>query len=83
MKLALVGLVALGGAVLSAATASAAPIGLVQTQDVANVEQVRLVCDAYGRCWRQPNYYYGGPVYAPRFGYGYGGYRRGWRGRRW
>lgn len=88
MKLnhALVGLAALGGAALSAGTASAMPIGLATNPDIAsNVEQVRLVCDGYGRCFRTaPRYsygYYGGPVV--RFGYG-GGYRRHWhRGYRW
>jgi hypothetical protein len=81
---ALVGLAALGGAVLSAGTASAMPIGLATNADIAsNVEQVRLVCDGYGRCFRTaPRYYgYGGPVV--RYGYG-GGYRRGWyHGHRW
>ena len=83
MKLtyALVGLAALGGAALSAGVASAMPIGLATNDDVAsNVEQVRLVCDEFGRCFRTaPRYYgyYGGPVV--RYGYG-----RGWRhGRRW
>jgi hypothetical protein len=83
---ALVGLAALGGAALSAGTASAMPIGLATNADIAsNVEQVRLVCDVYGRCFRTaPRYYgYGGPVLG--YGYGYGrGYHRGWHhGRRW
>ena len=86
MKLthALVGLAALGGAALSTGAASAMPIGLATNADIAaNVEQVRLVCDGYGRCFRTaPRFYgYGGPVV--RFGYG-GGRRYGWRhGRRW
>src|ERR1700712_805276 len=86
MKLthALVGLAALGGAALSAGTASAMPIGLAPgSGTAANVEQGRLVCDVYGRCFRTgPRFYgYGGP--AVRFGGG--GWRRGgWRhGRRW
>ncbi len=86
---ALVGFAALGG-VLSAGTASAMPIGLAANADIAaNVEQVRLVCDAYGRCFRTGGYGYGygygygGPRYYGGYGYG-GGYRRGWRhGRRW
>jgi hypothetical protein len=83
---ALVGLAALGGAALSAATASAMPLGLATNADLAsNVEQVRLVCNAYGRCFRTAPRFYGyrGPVV--RYGYGYGrGYHRGWRhGRRW
>ena len=85
LKYALVGLAALGGAALAAGTASAMPIGLATNADIAsNVEQVRLVCDVYGRCFRTaPRYYgygYGGPVV--RYGYG-GGWRRGWHGRRW
>jgi hypothetical protein len=84
LKYALVGLAALGGAALSAGTASAMPIGLATNTDIAaNVEQVRLVCDFYGRCFRTgPRYYgYGGPVVGYGYGggyrrYGYGGYRR-------
>ncbi len=86
MKLtyALVGLAALGGAALSAGTASAMPLGLAGGSNIAaNVEQVRLVCDAYGRCFRTgPRYYRGGPVV--RFGFGGGHRRGGWHhGRRW
>lgn len=85
LSYALVGLAALGGAALSAGTASAMPIGLATNADIAsNIEQVRLVCDEFGRCFRTaPRYYgyYGGPVV--RYGYG-GGYGRGWHhGRRW
>jgi hypothetical protein len=82
LKFALVGLAALGGAALSAGAASAMPLGLATNADIASdVEQVRLICDVYGRCFRTaPRYYgyYGGP--AVRFGYG-GRYHRGWR--RW
>lgn len=91
MKLtyALVGLAALGGAALSSGAASAMPIGLaINTGITSNVEQVRLVCDAYGRCFRTaPRYYrHGGPVV--RFGFSghrRGGWHRGgWHhGRRW
>ena len=80
LSYALVGLAALGGAALSVGTASAMPIGLATNTDLAsNVEQVRIVCDVYGRCFRTPGFYgygygYGGPRY-------YGGY--GWhRGHR-
>jgi hypothetical protein len=93
VKFALAGLVALGGAALASGTASAAmPNGLPGVGPSANVEQVRLVCDAYGRCFRTgprfygPRFYGGGGYYGrPRFyggggGYGrprfYGGYRR-------
>jgi len=91
---ALIRLAALGGAALLAGTATAMPIGLATNADIAsNVEQVRLVCDAYGRCFRTgPRYYrhYGpvvryrhhGPVV--RFGYGGGHRHGGWHhGRRW
>jgi hypothetical protein len=86
LKFALVGLAALAGAALSIGTASAMPIGLATNSvDATNIDQVRLVCDAYGRCFRTaPRYgYYGGPIV--RFGYGGGGYRHGgWHyGRRW
>ena len=87
MKLsyALVGLAAVSGVALSAGTASAMPIGMAAGPDIAaNVEQVRLVCDVYGRCFRTaPRFYgYGGPVV--RYGYGGGWRRGGWGyGRRW
>jgi hypothetical protein len=82
LKLAVIGLVALGGAAFSAGSASAMPIGLASGADIAsNVEQVRLVCNRWGRCWRT------GPVFVRPYGYGYGyGYRRrGYYGgyRRW
>jgi hypothetical protein len=88
MKLtfALVGLTALGSLAV-AGTASAMPIDLATNADIAsNVDQVRLVCDGFGRCFRTPGYGYG---YGPRYGYGYGyGYGGGWHhgwhgGRRW
>ena len=70
-----------GGMFVTAA--SAMPIAPVPSDAVANVEQVRLVCNVYGRCWRQPNYYYGGyGYYGPRRFYGGYAYRRGY-GRRW
>ena len=85
-----IGLVAasLLGAVASSA-ASAMPIAPAPaTPQVSDVEQVRMVCDAWGRCFWRPNYYgyyaprpYYGPRYAPRF---YGGPRYyGPRYRRW
>ncbi len=82
LKLAVIGLMALGGAALSAGTASAMPIGLASDAGIASsVEQVRLVCNRWGRCWRT------GPVFVRPYGYGYGyGYRRrGYYGgyRRW
>ena len=84
LKYALVGLVALGGAALSAGSASAMPFGLATKADIAsNAEQVRLVCDQYGRCYRTgPRYYgYGRPFVRPGYGRGW---HRGWHhGRRW
>ena len=84
-KLMIAGVVALGGVALGAGSASAMPIGLAAGGSIGqsgNIEQVRLVCDEYGRCWRRPNYGYG-PRYGygggPRYGFGggYGGPRRG------
>ncbi|MBC9879546.1 hypothetical protein G8O24_19580 [Bradyrhizobium sp. INPA01-394B] len=76
------------GALAASSTASAMPVAAAP--QVSNVEQVRMVCNAWGRCWWQPNVYYGygygpgyygppryyGPrYYGPRY-YGYYGYRR-------
>ena len=57
-----------------ASSASAMPVSKLGTTDVgtAQVDQVRLVCNRWGRCWRT-----GG-------GWRGGGWHRGWRGhRRW
>jgi len=78
LKFALVGLVALGGAALSAGTASAMP-------PISNVESVALVCGPNGCIRTRPVVRYG---YGVRRGYGYGvrrgggyayGVRRGYR----
>ncbi|MBV5270108.1 MAG: hypothetical protein JZU55_09650 [Afipia sp.] len=91
LKLAVIGLAALGSAALASGNASAMPNGLpVATDAVKNVEHIRWVCNPWGRCWWRPNYYgaygyYGGPRFygGPRY-YGRGwGYRGGWRGRHW
>jgi len=72
------------------ATPAASAMPVAPAPRVApHAEQVRMVCDAYGRCWRQPNYaygyryapYYGPRYYAPRvypryYGPRYYGYRR-------
>jgi hypothetical protein len=58
-----------------AASASALPIGNLGTVNVGGIQadQVRLVCNHYGRCWHVGGY-----------GYGYrGGWHRGYRGRGW
>jgi len=90
-----IGLVAasLFGALAASPAASAMPIAPAPAvPQVSDVEQVRMVCDAWGRCFWRPNYYgyYGPrPYYGPRY-YGppryYGGYgpRYGYYGyRRW
>ena len=83
LRLALVGLVALGGAALTAGMASAVPLAPLGQSQTSNVESVAVVCGPNG-CIRTA------PVYR-RYGYGvrrYGyGVRRGYayhRGyRRW
>ena len=87
-----IGLVAasLFGAIMASPAASAMPIAPAPvTPQVSDVEQVRMVCDAWGRCFWRPNYYgyYAPrPYYGPRY-YGYGprayGPRYGYYGRRW
>lgn len=57
--------------------ASAIPVAPIQTEQTSNTEQVRWVCNYYGRCWWRPNYY-------GYYGYGYPRYRyRYWRRRYW
>jgi hypothetical protein len=60
-----------------AASASALPLPKLGAVDVGTqVDQVRTVCNRWGRCWWVPGGYYG-------YGYGWrGGYRHGWR-RHW
>lgn len=86
---ALIGLAALGAVATAAGTASAMPNGLPTQNQASNIDQVRYVCNAWGRCWWRPNYYrsygfYGPrPYYGPRFYGGYGGgWHRGWHGHR-
>lgn len=85
LKLSILALAALGGVALTSGTASAMPIGLSSNGISSNVDQVRLVCDAYGRCYRTaPRRYYGGGAPVIRFGYGGGRRYGGWHhGRRW
>ena len=83
-----IGLVAasLFGAIAASPAASAMPIAPAPaTPQISCVEQVRMVCNAWGRCWWRPNVYYGygpgygyyGPrYYGPRYYGYYGGYRR-------
>ena len=93
LKFAVLGLAAMGGAALVSGPALAAmPNGIPQADRIAGgpaaeVDQVRMVCNRWGRCWWRPNYYggaygyYGGPrrFYGAR-PYGYYGHRH-WR--RW
>ena len=69
-----IGLLAGAGALL---TGSANASDIYTTSEYTNsdlIQQVRMVCDAWGRCFWRPNYdgYYGPrPYYGPRY-YGYG-----------
>jgi hypothetical protein len=86
LKFVLAGLVALGGAALTAGTASAMPMAPLGTS--ANVETVALVCGPNG-CVRTAPRVYGYGYGVRRGGYAYGvrrggyayGHRRGYR--RW
>ena len=73
-----IGLVAasLFGAIMASPAASAMPIAPAPaTPKVSDVEQAHMVCDAWGRCFRRPNYYgyyapapyYGPRYYGPRY----------------
>ena len=73
LKLALVGLIALGGAALAAGTASAMP--LAPLGQASNIESVALVCGPNGCIRTAPRVY--GYGYGVRRGYAYGGVRRG------
>ncbi|WP_454649598.1 hypothetical protein [Bradyrhizobium liaoningense] len=78
LKSAVLGLAAVGGVALASGPALAAmPNGIPQADKIASgpsadTEQVRWVCNPWGRCWWRPNYYraygyYGGPrFYGPR-----------------
>jgi len=89
LRSALMGLATFGTVAMAASAASAAiPNGLPSPNQPTQVDQVRYVCNAWGRCWWRPNYYYPGPrfYYGPRPFYGpryYGGWHRGWGGPRY
>ncbi|MGQ0687106.1 hypothetical protein [Bradyrhizobium sp.] len=85
--------IALGafGAALVASVASAAPLNAIAIghTEVLSVNQVRLVCNEYGRCWRTRGprhvrryYYRDDPSYVVGRGYNYyagpGYYDRGY-----
>ncbi|KIZ41587.1 MULTISPECIES: hypothetical protein [Rhodopseudomonas] len=88
LKIALLGIAAVGGVALTSGAASAMPIGLAAADQAATIEQVRYVCNDLGRCWWRPNHYrvYGAYGYYPRPRF-YGpprwhrDWHRGWR--RW
>jgi hypothetical protein len=87
LGLAVICLAAISAGVALSGGAEAMPIGLPGSVKVSNVDQVRWVCNPWGRCWWRPNYYvapaYGYYGYGPRFGY-YGGWHHHWHHwRRW
>ena len=78
VKALVVGLATLGGVALTTAGATAMPNGIPQASQIvgqtAQVEQVRWVCNPWGRCWWRPNWY---------GAYAYYGPRPWWRWHRW
>lgn len=70
IKLAVIGLAALGGAALMSGSASAMPNGLPTAGHIAgatsNADPVRYVCDPWGQCRWRPSYYGSYGYYAPR-----------------
>jgi hypothetical protein len=85
MKIIALGVLASALMASSAGAAPLAPAAIAPTE-VVGIEQVRLVCNQYGRCYqaRGPRYahrYYGGDGYGARRSYGYYGrpsYDRGY-----
>ncbi len=81
------GALAAGAAIMSAPAAAAPMVdpfvaGAAESTTAPTAEKARIVCNAWGRCWRvRPRFYgprfYGGYGYRPRY------YRRGWGHRRW
>jgi hypothetical protein len=75
LRIAVVTLAALGGVALSSGAASAMPNGLPNAGAIAgqssNVDQVRYVCNGWGRCWRRPNFYGAYGYYRPHRWYGH------------
>jgi hypothetical protein len=82
LKFTLIGLLALGAVASVPQSASAFPNGLTHADQASNVEQVRWVCNPWGRCWWRPNYYRAYGFYpAPRVHPYWGWRHRGWH--RW
>ncbi|MBR0795837.1 hypothetical protein JQ615_10585 [Bradyrhizobium jicamae] len=70
IKLALIGLAALGGAAVMSGAAAAMPNGLPLaghvTGDTSDIAQVRYVCDPFGNCRWRPGAYGAYGYYGPR-----------------
>ncbi|WP_439924402.1 hypothetical protein [Nitrobacter sp. JJSN] len=92
--LAVLGISAFGAVAATSTAVSAMPLPSVAVP-LSSAEQVRYVCNEWGRCWWRPDYrgygYYRGDNddwrrrrhgYGYYGGYGYGDGHRGWR-RRW
>jgi hypothetical protein len=84
MRAVVISLAALGGLAFTSGAASAMPNGLPQAKDIASqpaqVEQVRWVCNPWGRCWWRPNWYGAYGYYRP---HPYWGWRRWHHWHRW
>ncbi len=69
IKATLVGLIALAASAVAMPSAMAMPNGLPQAQQLSNgetnIEQVRWVCNPWGRCWLRPNLYGAYAFYPP------------------
>jgi hypothetical protein len=70
IRTAVAALAVLGGVTLAAGSASAMPNGIPQSAQIVdhstNVEQVRWICNGWGRCWWRPNWYGAYGFYGPR-----------------
>ena len=85
LGLAVAAALAFGGSAVSSVPAAATPLldpGVASANDVAKAkpEQVRWVCNPWGRCWWRRDYwgpprFYGGPYWRAR--------PWGWRHRHW
>ena len=67
---------------LASIPANAMPVAPLSAEPSNAVQNVRWVCNPYGRCWWQPSYY-GAYAFYPRYHRPYWGYRRfhGWHHR--
>jgi hypothetical protein len=88
LKTALVGLAALVGSAAFTPVAIAMPNGLPHAQQLSKsestIEQVRWICNPWGRCWWRPSFYGAYAYYPPpRFYYGRPWWHRRWHYRWW